>query len=66
MDMKKLIPIISIVSGAVMVIWGMLANDWSKSWLAVFVGGIAITVLSILNKDKIEKEDKEEKKDDQE
>ena len=65
MDMKKLIPIISIVSGAVMVIWGMLANDWSKSWLAVFVGGIAITVLSILNKDKIEKEDKEEKKDGQ-
>ncbi len=65
MDMKKLIPIIAIVSGAVMVIWGMLANDWSKSWLAVFVGGIAITVLSILNKDKIEKEDKEEKKDGQ-
>ena len=63
--MKKLIPIIAIVSGAVMVIWGMLANDWSKSWLAVFVGGIAITVLSILNKDKIEKEDKEEKKDGQ-
>ena len=65
MDVKKLIPIISIVSVAVMIIWGMLANDWSKSWLAVFVGGIAITILSILNKDKIEKEDKEGKKDGQ-
>lgn len=50
MDTKKLIPVISIVSVGVMVVWGMLANDWSKSWLAVFAGGIIIAVLSILNK----------------
>ena len=52
MDTKKLIPVISIVSVGVMVLWGTLANDWSQSWLAVFAGGIAITVLSMLNKDK--------------
>ena len=62
MDTKKLIPIIAVVSVAVMVIWGTLANDWNKSWLAVFVGGIAMFVVNILNKDKIEKEDKKEKK----
>ena len=47
MDLKKLIPVISILSVAVMIIWGMVANDWSKSWIAVFVGGIIITCLSI-------------------
>lgn len=52
MDNKKLIPVISIVSVGVMVVWGLLANDWSKSWLAVFAGGIAIAVLSVVNKDK--------------
>lgn len=50
MDTKKLIPVISIVSVGVMVVWGMLANDWSKSWLAVFAGGIIIAVISSLNK----------------
>ena len=50
MDNKKLIPVISMVSVGVMVVWGTLANDWSKSWLAVMVGGIAITVLSVVNK----------------
>lgn len=50
MDMKKLIPVISIVSVAVMIVWGLLANDWSKSWIAVFIGGIIITILSIINK----------------
>ena len=54
MDTKKLIPIISIISVAVMVVWGFLANDWSKSWLAVFIGGIAITVISILGNKKSE------------
>lgn len=52
MDTKKLIPIISIISVAVMIIWGTVAKDWSKSWLAVFVGGIIITVISILGNKK--------------
>ena len=38
--MKKLAPIISILSVLVMILWGVLVpNGWSKSWLAVFVGG---------------------------
>ena len=54
MDMKKIAPIISIVSVVVMFLWGMLGNDWSHSWLAVFIGGALIAILSILNKDKKE------------
>ena len=50
MNNKKLIPAISIISVGIMVVWGMLANDWSKSWIAVVAGGIAIAVLSILNR----------------
>ena len=56
MDMKKIVPIISIVSVVVMFLWGMLGNGWDKSWIAVFIGGAAIAVLSILNKDKEKKE----------
>lgn len=50
MDTKKLIPVISILSVGVMVVWGLLANDWLKSWIAVFVGGIIIACLSIIGK----------------
>ena len=59
MDTKKLIPIISMVSVLVMFLWGYLANDWSKSWLAVFAGGIIIAAISIFNKDKDGKDKKE-------
>lgn len=55
MKLKYLIPIIAIVSGAVMVIWGTLANSWQYSWLAVFAGGIAIVIVSILIKSKEDK-----------
>ena len=51
MDMKKLAPIISILSVVVMLLWGTLVPDgWSKSWLAVFVGGAIIAVLNIIYK----------------
>lgn len=57
MDMKKLAPIISIASVVLMVIWGMFVPDgWSKSWIAVFIGGAAIAILSILNKNKDNKD----------
>ena len=32
MDYKKLSTIIFMVSGVATVVWGMLANDWSKCW----------------------------------
>ena len=57
MDMKKLAPIISMISVAVMFIWGMfLPGGWGKSWIAVFIGGIIIAILSILSKDKDKKD----------
>ncbi len=55
MDMKKWAPVISMISVAVMFIWGMFlpqAGGWSKSWIAVFIGGIIIAILSVLSKNK--------------
>ena len=57
MNMKKLAPIISILSVLVMILWGVLVpNGWSKSWLAVFVGGAIIAVLNIIYKGDDEKD----------
>lgn len=57
MKQKFLIPIIAIISVGIMVVWGTLANSYQYSWLAVFVGGIAIVIVSILNKSKKDKGD---------
>ena len=48
MGLKVLIPIISVISVAVMIVWGTLANSYQYSWLAVFVGGIAIAIISMI------------------
>ena len=55
MKLKYLIPIIAIISVGIMVVWGILAKSFQYSWLAVFVGGALIAVLSILYKDKDKK-----------
>ena len=55
MKQKFLIPIIAIISVGIMVVWGTIANSYQYSWLAVFVGGIAITIVSILIKSKEDK-----------
>ena len=61
MDTKKLIPIIAMVSVLIMFLWGYLVPDgWSKSWLAVFAGGIIITAISIMNNDKGKKGEKKD------
>ena len=57
MKLKYLIPVIAIVSVGIMVVWGILANSFQYSWLAVFAGGIAIAVVSIINKSKNDKGD---------
>ena len=57
MDTKKLIPIISIVSVLVMFVWSYLAGSWSHSWLAVFAGGVLITILGMGEKSKKDKDD---------
>ncbi len=56
MNRKALNTIIPIVSGGIMVVWGTLANDWSKSWLAVFVGGILMTIVNVIGKNKDDKD----------
>ena len=56
MDLKKLIPVICILSGVAMVVWGTLEGTYAHSWLSVFVGGALIAVLSILYKDKDKKQ----------
>ena len=43
-----LYPIIAIISAAVMVIWGFVGNAWNISWIAVFVGGCLMAILSIV------------------
>lgn len=57
MKPKYLIPIIAIISVGIMVVWGILAKSFQYSWLAVFIGGIAIAVVSIINKSKNDKGD---------
>ena len=45
---KLLIPIIAMVSVAVMVVWGFLGNAWNISWIAVFIGGIAMAIVAMI------------------
>ena len=62
---KLLIPIIAMVSVAVMIIWGTVGNAWNISWLAVFVGGIAMAIVSMFlgAKEKAGKDNNKEGKD---
>ena len=48
MDLKFLYPIIAIVSVAVMVVWGFLGSAWNISWIAVFIGGCQMAILSFI------------------
>ena len=57
MDYKKLSTIIYMASVAAMLVWGVLADDWSKCWLAVVIGGVIGTAVNMLGK----KDKKEEK-----
>lgn len=52
MNLKMLNTIIPIASVGVMVVWSTLTNDWSKSWLAVFIGGILMAIINVIGKSK--------------
>lgn len=43
-----LYPIIAIISVAIMIVWGMPGNAWGISWIAVFIGGCLMAILSIV------------------
>ena len=51
MNTKILIPIISMASVAVMIIWWQLSS-YQYSWIAVMIGGIVVAALAIINKNK--------------
>lgn len=61
MKAKTLIPIISMVSVLVMFLWAYLEGSYNHSWLAVFAGGIAITVVSMLEHQKQKDKDEEDR-----
>lgn len=48
MDIKKLIPVIAMISVLIMFIWSYIEGNWSHSWLAPMAGGIVITAISML------------------
>ena len=53
MNSKKLSTIIFMASGVGTVVWGTLANDWSKCWLVAVIGGlIGVAVGMFGEKDK--------------
>ena len=43
-----LYPAISIISVAIMMVWGFTTEDWSRCWLAPFIGGCLMAILSIV------------------
>ena len=49
---KSINAIISIASVVIMIVWGTLAGTYKHAWLAVFVGGALIAILSSYNKGK--------------
>jgi hypothetical protein len=52
MNNRNINAIISIASVVIMIIWGTLAGSYRQSWIAVLIGGVLITCLSLYNKGK--------------
>ena len=50
MNNRNINAIISIASVVIMLIWGTLAGSYRQAWIAVFIGGVLITCLSLYNK----------------
>lgn len=46
--MKKLIPVIAMISVLIMFIWGFLGS-FEYSWLAIMAGGTIMTAIHVLN-----------------
>ena len=42
---------ISMISVFIMLVWGFMADDFSRSWLVVMAGGIASAIISMVRKD---------------
>ena len=55
---SKIIAAIAMISVFVMIAWGTLAGTYQQAWLAVFAGGIAMTIVSMFYKDGSSNSDK--------
>lgn len=47
---SKIIAAIAMISVFVMIAWGTIAGTYQQAWLAVFAGGIAMTIVSMFYK----------------
>ena len=47
---SKSIAAIAMISVFIMIVWGTLAGSYEHAWLAVFAGGIAMTIVSMFYK----------------
>lgn len=56
MDYKKLTAIIPILSVCVMLVWGLIANGWSRCWIAVVIGGVLTAICRIMAINDVKKE----------
>ena len=54
MNNRNINAIISIASVVIMIIWGTLAGSYRHAWIAVFIGGVLITCLSLYNKGRVD------------
>jgi Na+-driven multidrug efflux pump len=44
--------IISMVSVAIMFLWGFFGNGWNVSWVAVMIGGMLSGIVYMIRRDK--------------
>ncbi len=44
--------IISMVSVAIMFLWGFFGNAWNVSWVAVMIGGMLSGIVYMIRRDK--------------
>ena len=44
--------IISMVSVAIMFLWGVFGNGWNVSWVAVMIGGMLSGIVYMIRRDK--------------
>ena len=61
MKLGPIIVLISMISVAAMFIWSYIEGSWSHAWLAVFIGGIVSTGVSLIYGAKNGKKDKDDK-----
>ena len=63
MEIRKLIPLIPLISVLIMFVWGWLEGSFEHSWIAVMAGGMLSGYLYSVQKKQDAQEKDEDKKD---